>query len=213
MEQKLIVDELIKVIPFEGISDATLLKVCTNLNLANSFCKFQNGIYSALEYIAENLNSSMEAELRNSNLEDMKVRERVKLAIQIRLSNYAKLPNYRECLKNVLSFSILPQNKYFSSKLLYKTVSTIWYGIYDQSTDFNYYTKRAILAGVYLSTILFFINDYSEDFVDTLSFLDRRINNVMTFQKFKTRLKGIIRNFLQAFHHTGYLYSKIILFF
>ncbi|WP_265024791.1 MULTISPECIES: COQ9 family protein [unclassified Wolbachia] len=196
MEQKLIVDELIKVVPFEGISDATLLKACTNLNLANSFCKFQNGIYSALEYIAENLNSSMEAELRNSNLEDMKVRERVKLAIQIRLSNYAKLQNYREFLKNVLSFSILPQNTYFSSKLLYKTVSTIWYGIYDQSTDFNYYTKRAILAGVYLSTILFFINDYSEDFVDTLSFLDRRINNVMTFQKFKTRLNRMVRNFL-----------------
>nr|WP_281346857.1 COQ9 family protein [Wolbachia endosymbiont of Cardiocondyla obscurior] len=59
-----------------------------------------------------------------------------------------------------------------------------------------YYTKRAILAGVYLSTILFFINDYSEDFADTLSFLDNRINNVMTFQKFKTRLKGIIGNFL-----------------
>lgn len=196
MEQKLIVDELIKVIPFEGISDATLLKVCTNLNLANSFCKFQNGIYSALEYIAKNLNSSMEAELRNSNLEDMKVRERVKLAIQIRLSNYAKLPNYREFLKNVLSFSILPKNTYFSSKLLYRTVSTIWYGIYDQSTDFNYYTKRAILAGVYLSTILFFINDYSENFADTLSFLDRRINNVMTFQKFKTHLNRMVRNFL-----------------
>ncbi|WP_265042117.1 COQ9 family protein [Wolbachia endosymbiont (group B) of Melanostoma mellinum] len=196
MEQKLIVDELIKVIPFEGISDATLLKVCTNLNLANSFCKFQNGIYSALEYIAEDLNSSMETELWNSNLEDMKVRERIKLAVQIRLSNYAKLQNYREFLKNVLSFSILPKNAYFSSKLLYRTVSTIWYGIHDQSTDFNYYTKRAILAGVYLSTILFFINDYSEDFADTLSFLDKRINNVMTFQKFKTRLNRMVRNFL-----------------
>ncbi|WP_395461140.1 COQ9 family protein [Wolbachia endosymbiont (group B) of Ablattaria laevigata] len=196
MEQKLIVDELIKVIPFEGISDATLLKVCMNLNLANSFCKFQNGIYSALEYIAEDLNSSMETELWNSNLEDMKVRERIKLAVQIRLSNYAKLQNYREFLKNVLSFSILPKNAYFSSKLLYRTVSTIWYGIHDQSTDFNYYTKRAILAGVYLSTILFFINDYSEDFADTLSFLDKRINNVMTFQKFKTRLNRMVRNFL-----------------
>ncbi|MFP3030342.1 MAG: COQ9 family protein, partial [Wolbachia sp.] len=49
MEQKLIIDKLIRVIPFEGISDETLLKVCTDLNLANSFCKFQNGIYSALE--------------------------------------------------------------------------------------------------------------------------------------------------------------------
>ncbi|WP_410543672.1 COQ9 family protein [Wolbachia endosymbiont of Armadillidium arcangelii] len=193
-EMKLIVDKLIKVIPFEGISDATLLKVCTDLNLANSFCKFQNGIYSALEYIAEDLNSSMETELWNYNLEDMKVRERIKLAVQIRLSNYAKLPNYREFLKNVLSSSILPKNTYFSSKVLYRTVSTIWYGIYDQSTDFNYYTKRVILAGVYLSTILFFINDYSEDFVDTLSFLDKRINNVMTFQKFKTRLKGMVES-------------------
>lgn len=195
-EIRLIVDELIRLIPFEGISNETLLKVCTNLNLANSFCKFQDGIYSALEYIAEDLNSSMETELRNSNLEDMKVRERVKLAIQIRLSNYAKLPNYREFLKNVLSFSVLPKNIYFSSKLLYRTVSVIWYGIYDQSTDFNYYTKRAMLAGVYLSTVFFFINDYSEGFADTLSFLDRRINNVMTFQKFKTRLKGMVENFL-----------------
>ncbi|QOD38086.1 COQ9 family protein [Candidatus Wolbachia massiliensis] len=195
-EIKLIIDELIRVIPFEGISDETLLKVCTNLNLTNSFCKFQDGIYSALEYIAEDLNSSMEAELRNSNLEDMKVRERVKLAVQIRLSNYAKLPNYRELLKNVLSFSVLPKNTYFSSKLLYKTVSAIWYSIHDQSTDFNYYTKRAILAGVYLSTIFSFINDYSEGFADTLSFLDRRINNVMTFQKFQTRLKRMVENFL-----------------
>ncbi|MDG7052503.1 MAG: COQ9 family protein [Wolbachia endosymbiont of Alcedoecus sp.] len=195
-EIKSVVDELIRVIPFEGISDETLLKVCTDLNLANSFCKFQNGVYSALEYIAEDLNSSMEAELRNSNLEDMKVRERVKLAVQIRLSNYAKLPNYREFLKNVLLFSVLPKNTYFSSKLLYKTVSAIWYGIHDQSTDFNYYTKRAILAGVYLSTMLFFIHDYSEGFADTLSFLDRRIDNVMAFQKFKTRLKGIVGSFL-----------------
>lgn len=195
MQNKLIIDELIKAIPFEGISDATLLKVCTDLNSANSFCKFQNGIYSALEYIAEDLNGSMENELKNCNLEDMKIRERVKLAIRIRLANYAKLPNYRELLRDILLFSVLPKNAYFSSKILYKTVSAIWYGIHDQSTDFNYYTKRAILAGVYLSTMLFFINDYSENFVNTLSFLDRRIDNVMTFQELKVRFKQIFSLF------------------
>ncbi|QIT36347.1 COQ9 family protein [Wolbachia endosymbiont of Brugia pahangi] len=195
-EIRLIIDELIRIIPFEGISDKTLLKVCTDLNLANSFCKFRNGIYSALECIVEDLNSSMEAELRNSNLEDMKVQEQIKLAVQICLSNYATLPNYREFLKNILSFSVLPKNIYFSSKLLCRIVDMIWYGIHDQSTDFNYYTKRAILAGVYLSIILFFINDYSEGFADTLSFLDRCINNVMTFQKFKIHLKEIVGSFL-----------------
>ncbi|NUY39361.1 COQ9 family protein [Wolbachia endosymbiont of Litomosoides brasiliensis] len=193
---RLIIDELIRVIPFEGISDKTLLKVCTDLNLANSFCKFRNGIYSALECMVENLNASVEAELRNSNLEDMKVRERIRLAVQIHLSNYAKLPNYREFLKSILFFSILPKNTYFSSKLLYGTVNVIWYSIHDQSTNFNYYTKRTILAGIYLGTILFFINDYSEGFAHTLSFLDRRINNVMTFQKFKTHLKEIVGSFL-----------------
>ncbi|QKX03301.1 COQ9 family protein [Wolbachia endosymbiont of Litomosoides sigmodontis] len=195
-EIKLIIDELIKVIPFEGISDKTLLKVCTNLNLANSFCKFCNGIYSALEHIMENLNASMEAELRKSNLEDMKIRERIRLAIQIHLSNYAKLPNYREFLKNVLFFSVLPKNTYFSSKLLYETVNVIWYSIHDQSTNFNYYTKRIILAWIYLSTILFFINDYSEGFAHTLSFLDKLINNVLMFQKFKIHLKEIVGSFL-----------------
>ncbi|WCR53251.1 MAG: hypothetical protein PG981_000273 [Wolbachia endosymbiont of Ctenocephalides orientis wCori] len=194
-EIKLIIDKLIRVIPFEGISDETLLTVCTELNLTDSFCKFQNGIYSALEYIAENLNDEMKLELESSYLENMKIRERIKLAVQICLLNYAKLPNHREFLKNILSFSILPKNTYFASKLLYKTVSEIWYGINDQSTDFNYYTKRVILAGVYLSTVLFFVRDYSENFEDTMSFLDKRINNVMTFQKFKTRFKKVIRGF------------------
>lgn len=195
-EIKLIIDKLIKTIPFEGISDETLLKVCTELNLTDSFCKFQDGIYSALEYIAEDLNDAMKVELENSRLEDMKIRERIRFAVRIRLLNYTKLPNYREFLKNILSFSILPKNTYFASKILYKTVSEIWYGIHDQSTDFNYYTKRAILAGVYLSAIIFFVRDYSENFEDTMAFLDKRINNVMTFQKLKTRVKGIMRSFL-----------------
>ncbi|MDN5248274.1 MAG: COQ9 family protein [Wolbachia endosymbiont of Tyrophagus putrescentiae] len=188
-----IIDSFIIAVPFAGISDATLLKTCKDLNLANSFCKFQNGVYSALEYIAEDLNKSMEAELESSNLKNMKVRDRVKLAVHICLINYTKLPNYREFLKNILSFSLLPQNVYFSSRILYRTVSTIWYCIHDQSTDFNYYTKRMILSMVYLSTIFFFINDYSEDFADTLSFLDKRINNVMTFQKLKARFNGLLQ--------------------
>ncbi|MDG7056292.1 MAG: COQ9 family protein [Wolbachia endosymbiont of Meromenopon meropis] len=200
-EKKIILNEMIKIIPFDGINDKTLLKACTRLNLVNSFCKFQNGIYDILEHIAEDLNSSAETKLKNYNLENMKVRERVKLAVLIHLSSYASLPNYREFLKKILKFSILPKNTYFSSRLLYKTVSTIWYMVYDQSTDFNFYTKRAILAGIYLSTILFFINDYSENFVDTISFLDKRINNVITFQKVKIYLRKIAKNFLCFPYH------------
>ncbi|OEY86554.1 TetR family transcriptional regulator [Wolbachia pipientis] len=183
---KLIINRLIEGVQCNGISDTALLKACVELDLKNSFCKFQNGIYSALEYMEKDLIHSVEIDLQNFDLENMAVRERVKLAMKLHLANYAKLPNYREFLKNLFLFAMLPKNTYFSNKLLYRIVSSIWYAIYDQSTDFNYYTKRVILAGVYLSTTFFFINDYSDDFTDTLLFLDKRIDNVMTFQQIKS---------------------------
>jgi ubiquinone biosynthesis protein COQ9 len=180
-EIKLIINRLI----VRGrISDAALLEACIDLNLENSFCKFQNGIYSALEYIEKDLDDLMVCSLQNFDLKNMAIQERIKLAVKIRLENYTKLPNYRGFLKKFCLFSMLPKNTCFSTKLLYETVSTIWYAIYDNSTDFNYYSKRIILAAVYSSTILVFMNDYSENFTDTLQLLNKRINNVMTFQRY-----------------------------
>jgi ubiquinone biosynthesis protein COQ9 len=58
-------------------------------------------------------------------------------------------------------------------QLLYRTVDAIWYAAGDTSTDFNFYTKRATLAGVYSSTLLYWLNDRSEGSEATWSFLDR----------------------------------------
>lgn len=182
-----IIDNLIKAIPFEGVSDNTLLKVCNDLQLAASFCKFQNGIYSALEHISDNFNKMMIKKLSNTDLNALKIREKIKLAIKIYLENYAELQNYREFIKNIISFSL--HNPWFATKMLYNRVDNIWHGICDISTDFNYYTKRLTLASVYSSTILYFTNDYSQDFADTLSFLDRRINNIIAFHGFKKKIK------------------------
>jgi ubiquinone biosynthesis protein COQ9 len=69
--------------------------------------------------------------------------------------------------------------------LLYRTVDRMWRAAGDTSTDFNFYTKRAILAGVYSSTLLRWFTDDSEDEKPTFEFLDRRIEDVMRFEKFK----------------------------
>lgn len=182
-----IIDNLIKVIPFEGVSDDTLLKVCNDLQLTTSFCKFQNGIYSALEHISNNFNKVMIRKLNSIDLNVLKVREKIKLAIKIYLENYAELQNYREFIRNVISFFL--QNSWFATKMLYNRVDNIWCGICDTSTDFNYYTKRLTLASIYSSTILYFTDDYSQGFVDTLSFLDRRISNIIAFHEFKKKIK------------------------
>jgi ubiquinone biosynthesis protein COQ9 len=74
-------------------------------------------------------------------------------------------------------------------KLLWRTVDAMWRAIGDTSTDFNFYTKRGILAGVYSATLMRWFNDTSEGETATGEFLDRRIEDVMKFEKFKAQVK------------------------
>ena len=60
----------------------------------------------------------------------------------------------------------------------------------DTATDFNHYSKRAILSGVYTSTTLVYLGDESDDLAETRGFLDRRIDDVMRFEKFKGQWRG-----------------------
>ena len=84
-----------------------------------------------------------------------------------------------------LALLALPLNAPLGLKLLYRTVDAIWYAAGDTSADFNFYTKRATLAGVFSSTLLYWLNDRSEGNEATWAFLDRRIDDVMRFEKFK----------------------------
>src|SRR5262249_29964062 len=90
-----------------------------------------------------------------------------------------------ESVRRGLAMLALPFNGTLGLRLLYRAVDAIWYGVGDTSTDFNFYTKRATLAGVFSSTLLYWLNDRSEGNDATWSFLDRRIDDVMRFEKWK----------------------------
>ena len=81
------------------------------------------------------------------------------------------------------------------AKLVYRTVDAMWRAAGDTATDFNFYTKRGILAGVYGSTAMRWFNDTSEDEKPTEEFLAARIDNVMQFEKFKSKAKEALSNF------------------
>ena len=83
------------------------------------------------------------------------------------------------------AFLTLPPHATMGAKLLYRSVDRMWRAVGDTSTDFNFYTKRAILAGVYWATLMRWFTDQSEDEAETKAFLDARIENVMQFEKFK----------------------------
>jgi ubiquinone biosynthesis protein COQ9 len=92
----------------------------------------------------------------------------------------------------------LPMHAALGAKLLYRTVDAMWRAAGDTSTDFNFYTKRGILAGVYASTAMRWFNDTSADEKPTDEFLAARIENVMQFEKFKAKAKEALAN-LPAF--------------
>lgn len=130
---------------------------------------------------------------------EKRIRDQVARAVQCRLEF---LEPHREAIRRLTSFIILPGNARHSFQLLYNTVDSIWFAVGDNSVDFSFYTKRALLAGVVASTNLFWLEDQSDGHQDTWAFLDRRINDVLSIQKFREKsekIGGMMRNPLCLF--------------
>ena len=165
-------------VPFEGWSDAALRRAARDLALAPADIEaaFPDGARDLIEYWAATNDERMIDGLATVDLGALKVRERVALAIKLRLTGMA---SQREAMRRALSFLALPRNAALGTRLLYRTVDTIWYAVGDRSTDHNFYTKRALLAGVYAATVLYWLDDRSEGAAETWGFLERRLDQVM----------------------------------
>jgi ubiquinone biosynthesis protein COQ9 len=114
----------------------------------------------------------------------MKMRERIAALVEARID--AMAPDL-EALRRALAILALPQNLPHAAKLGWRAADAIWRAAGDVSTDFNHYSKRTLLAGIYTATIMAMLDDQSEGLAETRAFLARRIDNVMQFEKFKGR--------------------------
>lgn len=117
----------------------------------------------------------------------LRTHERVAAAVRVRLR---LLVPHREAVRRLVAFLALPTNAKLAATLLWRASDAVWQAAGDASTDFNYYTKRGLLSGVYGSTVLHWLADESDDFAATDAFLDRRIADVMKIFSFRARLKS-----------------------
>jgi ubiquinone biosynthesis protein COQ9 len=129
----------------------------------------------------------MAAALPPETLGAMKIRGRITALIEARLDALA--PD-REALRRAVAILAMPQNAARAAKLGWRSADVMWRLAGDTATDYNHYTKRAMLAGIYAATIAVFLNDESEGQAETRAFLARRIENIMQFEKAKARLAG-----------------------
>lgn len=148
------------------------LAFASPIDMADAFTAFAD----------EEMTAALEAE----GVATMKVRQRITRAVEVRLEQ--AMP-HREAVRRALAQLALDPPR--AARTLWRTADAMWRAAGDTATDFNHYSKRAILSGVYSSTLLVWLSDESEDMAATRAFLKRRIDGVMRFEKVKAQAKGM----------------------
>lgn len=197
-----ILDAVLSHVPFDGWSDLAIKNAAVDLSLPPDFLKmaYGGGISEMVEVHLGNLDNELEKALSKKKLDKMKIRERIKTAVLTRLELNEE---FKEVVKRTVGFLALPPNAPLSAKCLWRTCDLMWRAAGDTSTDYNHYTKRMILGGVYSTTLLTWLGDTSEDYAETKAFLDRRIDNVMEFEKLKFKVKEATKDLPDPFEILG----------
>jgi ubiquinone biosynthesis protein COQ9 len=174
---------------FDGWSDTALARAAAELGVPadRAALAFPDGQAGMIEAWFDAIDQAMLEAFPPDRIAALKVRERIR---ELVLFRFETIRPEREALRRALAVLALPGNVAASARLAWRSADRIWRLAGDNATDFNHYSKRAILIGVYGSTSLVFLDDESDDLAETRAFLDRRIDDVMRFEKAKARWTG-----------------------
>lgn len=145
---------------------------------------FPGGAADMVDAWFASVDAAMLERLPADTLAAMKVRERITALVEARL---AILAPHRESLRRALGLLALPPHAALAARLGWRAADVMWRAAGDTATDFNHYSKRAILGSVYAATMAVFLNDSSAGHADSRAFLARRIAGVMRFESWKHR--------------------------
>ena len=174
---------------FDGWSDAGLLGAsqAAGVDPAVARLAFSGGAMDMIAAWVASVDAQMDQAFDREVLAQMPIRERIRALVWFRLESVAGL---EEALRRAVAIQAMPQNLARTAKLGWSSADKMWRLAGDTATDYNHYTKRAILAGIYAATLAVFVDDESEGKAVTRAFLDRRIDGVMKFEKAKARWLG-----------------------
>ncbi len=172
---------------FDGWSSSTFKKACNDIGLspgdARNACP--GGDLDLIAFWSRELDREAGRKIVKAELPKMKIRERVTFGVLCRLEAIAP---HEEAARRARARLLLPDATGQAPQLLWATADTIWRAIGDTSTDANFYSKRAILSGVFATTLSSWLNEDCSEKPQARKFLDRRIQNVMDFEKTKGQI-------------------------
>jgi ubiquinone biosynthesis protein COQ9 len=171
-----ILDRLIPHVPFDGWSKDALSRASAEAGYAPDMGEavFPFAMDDVVAHFADRADREMLAALEGQDISRM--RDKITQAVRQRL---IWLDRHKEAERAAVAYWMRPIRKYRGMKIVWRTADCIWNWAGDTATDYNRYTKRILLAGVLTSTVLYWMKDNNLE--DTFAFLDRRIENVLTF--------------------------------
>ena len=174
---------------FDGWSQAAVDAAADQLGIDRAQArlampKTQAGL---IDFYIQAVDRALDAHFTEERLAGLKIREKIRQLVWQRLEIMGPA---REAVRRALAILAMPQNVPLALRISWRSVDQMWRIAGDTSTDFNHYTKRMTLGAVYASTLLAWLDDDSEGWSETAAFLDRRIDDVMKFEKWKAEWRG-----------------------
>ena len=188
-------------VPFDGWTQKTLQDAAATAGLKGAVQRlFPGGPKDAVAHFMDMADRAMVEDLKAQDLSALKIRAKVALGVRLRLERWTP---HREAVRRALALAPHPAVAGSVLRNWGRVVDLIWRAAGDKSVDFNFYTKRGLLAAVYGATVLYWLDDRSEGCSGTWAFLDRRIEDVMQVPQIKAKIAERLKALPSPFEILG----------
>ncbi|WP_293944685.1 COQ9 family protein [Sphingomonas sp.] len=174
---------------FDGWRETAVNSAAASLGVDPAVARlaFPKGPAEMIAAYVEAIDDALTASFSGEAIAAMRVSQRIRAIL---IKRFELMSTAKEAIRTALAILALPQNIPSAARLGWRSADTMWRLAGDTATDFNHYSKRAILASIYTATLLVWLDDASEGQADTIAFLDRRLAGVARFEKAKAQWTG-----------------------
>lgn len=187
-EREKLLGALLARAPFDGFNEASLRAAAEDAGVDRAVlaASCPAGVRDLIDAWSAQADKAAAAALVGEEAQALRIREKASRAVMARIAFFRP---HKEAARRATAFLALPFNAAHGGRLAWNAADAIWRAMGDASTDYNFYTKRAILAAVWTSTLARWLADDDPDERATREFLDARIENVMQFEKAKAQMR------------------------
>ena len=179
--EQALLDEALKLAPVHGWTrrTATLAGQALGMSQGETELLVPHGPTDLAALLSRRHDARTLAALADVHASNLKIRERIRRAVEARLDASA---SDEPALRRWMGFLALPPNLPLGSRLAWESADVLWRWAGDEATDENHYSKRALLAGILSGAVTIRMTQGRKEALD---FVDRRIDDVMRFEKWK----------------------------